>query len=309
MTKIFLFLCIGFFSCASPGLNLLGGLTIVLEVDDTGLDAAELKNVREKCIAIYKNRLHRAYETCQVLVQAEGEKGIYIEIPGAEDEAYALQILQRSVDLSFCETMPFPALASKFNLIYEAYGTELPPLSTLRFAVNDENGYYSSSSPLIGMARANDTAAISSFLSSDSIQEILGNDFDMLWSAKPVDSLFELIAIKTGKNAKLTSDIIAKVDADFNSAMSQPVVDIMMTEEGGDKWGDFTENNVGLCIAMVVDGRVYSYPRVNEAIYAGRTQISGNMTIEETKELALLLNSGSLPAKVSVISVEHSKPR
>ena len=168
---------------------------------------------------------------------------------------------------------------------------------------------------LVGYANARDTAAINRIIYSQQAKTVLPSDLKLLWSAKPAQlqnakNIFELYALKvttpTGQ-APLQGDVITDAKDEFDQ-FNQPVVSMTMNTEGSRTWAQMTKANVGKAIAIVLDGVVYSAPRVNGEIDGGNSQISGNFTIEETKDLANTLKSGRMPAPARIVQEEVVGP-
>ena len=167
----------------------------------------------------------------------------------------------------------------------------------------------------VGYASVRDTAAINKIIYSQIAKQVLPSDLKLLWSAKPADgikmkNIYELHALKvttsTGR-APLEGDVITDAKDEFDQ-MGSPVVSMKMNTEGARKWAQMTKANVGKAIAIVLDGVVYSAPRVNGEIDGGRSQISGNFTIEDTKDLANTLKSGRMPAPARIVQEEVVGP-
>ena len=167
----------------------------------------------------------------------------------------------------------------------------------------------------VGYASVRDTAAINKIIYSEVAKRVLPSDLRLLWSAKPADNLkvkniFELHALKvttTTGRAPLEGDVITDAKDEFDQ-MGSPVVSMKMNTEGARKWAQMTKANVGKAIAIVLDGVVYSAPRVNGEIDGGSSQISGNFTIEDTKDLANTLKSGRMPAPARIVQEEVVGP-
>ena len=167
----------------------------------------------------------------------------------------------------------------------------------------------------VGYASVRDTAEINKLIYSAEAKRILPSDLRLLWSAKPADHLnvkniFELHALKvttTTGRAPLEGDVITDAKDEFDQ-MGSPVVSMKMNTEGARKWSQMTKANVGKAIAIVLDGVVYSAPRVNGEIDGGSSQISGNFTIEDTKDLANTLKSGRMPAPARIVQEEVVGP-
>nr|WP_314313675.1 protein translocase subunit SecDF [Hoylesella marshii] len=168
---------------------------------------------------------------------------------------------------------------------------------------------------LVGYAHVRDTAAIDKIIHSEIAKEIIPSDMKLLWSAKPADGLnnknvYELHAIKvtsaTGR-APLEGDVVTDAKDEFDQ-MGRPCVSMSMNSEGARLWAQLTKNNIGKAIAIVLDGVVYSAPRVSNEIDGGNSQISGNFTIEETKDLTNTLKSGRMPAPARIVQEEVVGP-
>ncbi len=145
---------------------------------------------------------------------------------------------------------------------------------------------------------------------------MLPSDVRLLWSAKPADgiqakNIYELYALKvTSSNgrAPLEGDVVTDASDQFNNLTGQPEVSMSMNSEGARRWAALTKANVGKAIAIVLDGVVYSAPRVNGEIDGGQSSISGNFTIEDTKDLANTLKSGRMPAPARIVQEEVVGP-
>ena len=165
----------------------------------------------------------------------------------------------------------------------------------------------------VGYAHERDTADVNKAIYSDEAKKILPSDVKLLWSAKPVDgtkNIFELHALKvtsTSGRAPLEGDVVTDAKDEFDN-FGRPCVSMSMNNEGARLWAQLTKQNVGKAIAIVLDGVVYSAPRVNGEISGGNSQISGNFTIEDTKDLANTLKSGRMPAPARIVQEEVVGP-
>ena len=168
----------------------------------------------------------------------------------------------------------------------------------------------------VGYASVRDTAAINKLIYSALAKQVLPSDLKLLWSAKPADHLnvkniYELHALKvttsTGR-APLEGDVITDAKDEFEPTTGAPCVSMKMNTEGARRWAQMTKANVGKAIAIVLDGVVYSAPRVNGEIDGGSSQITGNFTIEDTKDLANTLKSGRMPAPARIVQEEVVGP-
>src|SRR5574344_506047 len=169
---------------------------------------------------------------------------------------------------------------------------------------------------VVGYASVRDTAAINRIIYSQVAKQVLPSDMKLLWSAKPADgisakNIFELHALKvttTTGRAPLEGDVVTDASDQFNNLTGTPEVSMSMNSDGARRWAALTKANVGKAIAIVLDGVVYSAPRVNGEIDGGQSSISGNFTIEDTKDLANTLKSGRMPAPAHIVQEEVVGP-
>ena len=168
---------------------------------------------------------------------------------------------------------------------------------------------------LVGYASVRDTAAVNKMIYGSLAKQILPSDLKLLWSAKPEDGLnkknvYGLYALKVTSSdgrARLEGDVVTDAKDDFNQH-GRPQVSMTMNSEGAREWAALTKANVGKAIAIVLDGVVYSAPRVDGEISGGQSSISGNFTIEDTKDLANTLKSGRMPAPAKIVQEEVVGP-
>ena len=166
-----------------------------------------------------------------------------------------------------------------------------------------------------GIAHYSDTAEINRILNSAEAKAIIPRDLKFLWGVKPVSEsnsqYFELYLIKSdNKNGQcdLTGDVITEAKADFSQLGGSPIVSMAMNSEGARRWASLTKQNVGRGIAIVLDGYVYSAPNVSGEIPNGRSEISGNFTVEDTQDLANVLKSGKMPAPAKIVQEDIVGP-
>ena len=169
---------------------------------------------------------------------------------------------------------------------------------------------------IVGYANLRDTAEINKLIYSDLAKQVLPSDVKLLWGAKPADGIsaknvFELYALKvtqTNGRAPLEGDVITDAKDEFDQNYGHPSVSMSMNSDGARRWAALTKANVGKAIAIVLDGVVYSAPRVNGEITGGNSQITGNFTIEDTKDLANTLKSGRMPAPARIVQEDVVGP-
>ena len=168
---------------------------------------------------------------------------------------------------------------------------------------------------LVGYASVRDTAAINKIIYSQLAKQIFPSDLKLLWGAKPAEGLnkknvFELYALKVTTadgRAPLEGDVVTFAKDEFDQH-GRPQVSMTMNSEGAREWAALTKANAGKAIAIVLDGVVYSAPNVKGEITGGQSVISGNFTIEDTKDLANTLMSGRMPAPAKIVQEEVVGP-
>lgn len=162
---------------------------------------------------------------------------------------------------------------------------------------------------LIGFAAGKDTAKVNSYLRMSQIKSMFPRELRFYWSQNPykydeTKTLYELHAIKITTRdgrAPLTGDVVTSARPSTGVTGSDIKVDFSMNGEGAKIWQRMTRDNIGRCIAVVLDDYVRSYPRVQNEIAGGNTEITGDFTLEEAEDLSNILKSGKMPAPAHII--------
>ncbi len=193
-----------------------------------------------------------------------------------------------------------------------AWEKENPLFSVMQLSVDQSGRPYGG--PVVGMAHYNDTSKINAYFATKQVKEILPRDLRLMWTVKAIDAnetYYQLVAIKVSNRdgrAPLEGGVITNARADFSQTSSYAKVDMTMNAEGAKVWARLTKDNIGKSIAVVLDGYVYSFPTVRSEITGGRSEISGNFTVEEAKDLANTLNSGKMPAPARIVQEDIVGP-
>lgn len=193
----------------------------------------------------------------------------------------------------------------------EEWAKENPLFSRLQ--LNAQGGQVGRG-PVVGMAHSKDTAQINAYLAMKQVKELLPRDLKMRWTVKAIDEVgevYQLIAIKVTSRdgrAPLEGNVITDARADFSQTSAYANVSMTMDQEGSKTWARMTKDNIGKSIAISLDGYIYSFPTVNTEITGGSSQITGNFTVEEAKDLANTLNSGKMPAPAHIIQEDVVGP-
>ena len=190
---------------------------------------------------------------------------------------------------------------------YEQYKKENPLFVALNFTGQVGRG------PVVGTVHYTDTAKVMDMLTSQTAKSILPRDLKLAWTVKAIDeadAYYQLVALKsqTSGRPSLEGDVITDARADFGQTSAYANVSMTMNAEGARDWQRITRDNIGKSIAIVLDGYVYSFPTVQNEIAGGSSQITGNFTVEEAKDLANTLNSGKMPAPARIIQEDVVGP-
>ena len=172
---------------------------------------------------------------------------------------------------------------------------------------------------VVGYANVRDTAEVNKVIYSELAKQILPAELKLRWGAKPEDfggqntkgDIFELYALKITEpngRAPLEGDVITSSKDDFEQNSGRPCVSMQMNSDGARRWSQITKQNINKAVAIVLDDAVYTAPRILGQIDGGNSQITGNFTIEDTKDLANTLNSGKMPAPTRIVQEEVVGP-
>ncbi len=240
----------------------------------------------------------------QVLQGKQGQ--ILLELPGVKEHERVRDLLQRSANLEFYEMYNISDIQEGLRKAF-AYNNDT--LATL-LAPSQYN------SPMIGYARAKDKEAINAIFRAPEVRAALPNNLKLAWSNKAVKpenvggqkDIYTLVALRTDidpetheQRPRMNGDNIVDASTDFD-AMRGQTVNMRMNPEGARQWAAVTRANVGKPVAIVLDDVVYSYPTINTVIEGGSSEITGDFTVQEAQDLANVLKSGKMTARVSIIS-------
>ena len=184
-----------------------------------------------------------------------------------------------------------------------------PLFSVLQPSVyQNDKGTYLTPGPVVGIAAMKDTAKIMKMLSLPEVKSLFPRNLKLLWTVKAVDkggNYVQMVAIKVTSRdgaAPLDGSVITDATGEYGQQSSAAEVSMVMNAEGASSWKRLTGENVGKSVAIVLDNYVYSFPTVQSEISGGRSQITGNFTINEAKDLANILKAGKMPAPARIVS-------
>ena len=274
----------------------------------------EVKDRVSSSTNVLRNRIDQFGVVAPNIQELEKDGQILLELPGVKEHDRVRELLKASANLEFYEVYTLDEIQSQLMALETALRGDSLGMAKTFFGNFDGQGY--SGTPIVGMATQAHREVIDSILGTATAARILPSNLKLRWEVKPQEvqytdtatnatrkaELFSLIALKSnnGKPA-LGGDVVVSASSDFDT-MQGNYVSMNMNSEGSKAWARVTQNNLGKPVAIVLDEHVYSYPRINSVIEGGRSQITGNFSVEDAKDLANVLKSGKMAAKVDIIS-------
>ena len=228
--------------------------------------------------------------------EAQAEEAQAEEAPKAESDDLADLVENIDADSVAAEADQAAQIAE--------YKKNNPLFAVLNPSINQAGQAYRG--PVVGTVHYVDTAKVSAMLNSQIAKAVLPRDVRFYWTVKSIDeanAYYQLVALKAQRDgrASLEGDVITDARADFSQVSAYANVSMSMNAEGAKTWQRITKDNIGKSVAIVLDGFVYSFPTVQNEIAGGNSQITGNFTVEEAKDLANTLKSGKMPAPARII--------
>ena len=327
------------------GQNKLGGIFASklgeknISYNSTDADVKKVLNEEvnaavENSNKVVRSRIDRfgvAQPNIQIL-RGKGQIGqIMVEMPGIKEPERVRKLLQGSANLEFWETYTLGETMSSLTALDKRLagadakdsaatdstkataakaksGAEQHPLFSKLIMIQGMQP----TNCVVGYATAKDTAAINAMIGSEAAKSILPADLKLAWGVKSASGMkanvFELYALRANNGQpSMQGDVIADAKDEFDQ-MHRPIVSMTMTTSGARDWATLTKKNVKKCVAIVLDGYVYSAPVVQNEITGGNSQISGNFTTDDTRDLANVLKSGKMPAPTKIVQEETVGP-
>lgn len=268
---------------------------------------------------IFRTRIDQFGVVAPNIQKLQDKKGqILLELPGVKEPERVTDLLKSSANLEFFEVYKYEEIAADLNNFAMTFAAQ----DTVNHinVVQLLGGAQRNGSPVIGFVAPANRALVDSILNSPLAKQTLPSDFHAVWEVKAVDvpvsdaqgnpvlkgngeykttPYWQLVALKG--EAALEGDAVTSATSEYDN-MRGNTVNMRMNDRGAREWATITRNNIGRPIAIVLDERVYSYPNVNNEINGGSSEITGNFTPEEANDLANVLKSGKMSAKVDVVS-------
>ncbi|MFH1394998.1 MAG: protein translocase subunit SecD [Candidatus Omnitrophota bacterium] len=233
------------------GLDLQGGMHLVLEVDTSELSPEEAKDAPERALEVIRNRIDQ-FGVMEPVIQLQGKNRMLIQLPGVSDRKRAKEIIGRTAHLEFKLVSDDPELLKKIVAGETVEGYELKNMKTR-------------------------------------------------------DGKTEPLVVES--SSVLTGDMLVNATTEFSQqGFGQPYVSLEFNDKGADIFALVTSSNIGKRLAIVLDDEVSTAPVIRERIPSGRAQITGNFSLQEAKDIALVLRAGALPAPVVIIEERSVGP-
>ncbi len=302
----------------------------------------EVDKMVDNSYKVLRTRIDRFGVVAPNIQKLQSTGRILLELPGIKEPERVTALLQSTANLQFFETYKGSEIMADIQALSNAFansGGAAPAdtTATAEAAATDSTaqaepakaetakadakksaagktlmellGGADGESPAIGHVAESDTAAVNKIIYSDLAKKTLKSDLKLCWTNKPESrnqkggETFALVALKCHQpeEAVLTGDVVTSATSEYDNLQGNQV-SMVMNDEGARKWSSITAQNLHRAIAIVLDDQVYSYPNVNSQIDGGRSQITGNFTPEEASDLANVLESGKMDAKVNIVS-------
>ena len=304
------------------GLDLQGGIHLVLEVDLAKLPPEEASDAVERTLEVLRNRIDQ-FGVAEPTIQKQGERRIIIELPGVQDVQRAKSLIGRTALLEF----QLLEASEERDRLLNQINTLTAPRAQAEAAAADSSGVqglfdqtpstesddgelalYSMIFPQGGdiAVPARYLPKVKTLLKSPRVLDQVPDDMEFLFSSKaegqPGNEYYLLYLAR--RKPEMTGNLIQDAQVTVGQSidyLGQHIVNLTTTDDGVRRFREITGRHVGERLAIVLDEGVYSAPEIQGRIPNGRSVITGNRSPEEAKDLAIVLRAGALPAEVDII--------
>ena len=297
------------------GLDLKGGMHLVLEVDLSEVPREEHRDAVNGVLDVIKSRVDQ-FGVSEPVVQEEGEDRIIVELPGLEDIGRARKLIGERAQLKFQmlrDSEDLRSVLDKLDRVYAERGDLTPAPRTgifgeeiaedsLRY-VHPFTQYLTALGSDIAVS-VGDKPTVDRMLNDPDALKAIGSTSEFLWARRAEGEFYPLYFIKSRPEMRGDAVAEAKIErgSDFDpQTAGQPIINFTVKDEAARLFSRVTGDNVGKRLAIVLDDVVYSAPVIQTKIRDGRSIITGSRTIEEAKDLAIAIRTGALPAPVDII--------
>ena len=238
------------------------GQKLVLKMDDK--EAAKIRdNAADQALETIRNRIDQ-FGVAEPSIQRQGENEIVVELPGVKDPERAIELIGKTAQL-------------EFKLVDD----ESPVAAQLPSAIQP----------------GDEESVLKQF--ADKIPP--GDQILFERKLNSETGIVRKVPILLKKEAVLTGDSLSEAKVSLDSRFGEPYVSIAFNAEGAKRFEEITGANVKKRLAIILDNNVYSAPVIQEKIAGGSAQITGNFTMDEAKDLAIVLRAGALPAPLKML--------
>lgn len=291
----------------------------------------ELQSVADNSFNVLRQRIDRFGVVAPNIQKLDNRaERIMIELPGIKEPERVRKLLQGSANLEFWKTYSVNEIGNYLGTLNErsreallANASDSTVATTDSVAVAEtpslgftkpfwENFLSGGGGAVVGLVHKNDTAAVNTILYK--YRDSYPSDLKFAWGFKAEDkretqiTLYALRGDGIKKGPALDGEVVVSAKADQSQNSVAWEVDMQMNSVGTQRWAAITGAEVGKSIAIVLDGHVYSAPNVNQKIEGGRSQITGNFTVEDAKDLENVLKSGKMKAGVRIVQEDVVGP-
>ncbi|MDD2331049.1 MAG: protein translocase subunit SecD [Candidatus Cloacimonetes bacterium] len=304
------------------GLDLRGGMEILLEVDIKDLTEAEADDVVKSNIEIIRNRIDQ-FGVAEPVIQKMGVDRILVQLPGVDNYEGAETLLKQTARLEFklvAENDRAEEVIKLLDEVLSKNADRFPELNqdyqkeikadTLSTGENGIGkgifGRYIVPSQYDFEVRSSDLPMVSRLMEDSLFTQMFPIGYQLAFDKDETKTEQKLYILHS--NVELSGSDIHKAKAEFGSNKSDPrftndpYVSIEMNREGARRFEDVTAKNINRRLAIVLDDKVYSAPSIGDRIAGGKAQITGRFTVNESSQLAIVLNTGNLQRPVKPIS-------
>jgi len=335
------------------GLDLQGGMRLVLEIDRTNIDKTQDKDPLDRAFTVIENRIN-GLGVAEPSIQKQGKDRIIVELPGLKDEKRAKDIIGQTAQLEFMLLRDPVQLEQAINVIDNVMAGKLSKDTAGAVAASDTTAQKAKAQQAMaeklfkGEEKKKDTAIKADTADTAALEEAEVTSFKDLLSGmqgqiavrmdnigrvndilarKDVREALERVGLGNNKflwshdtvmaqsvphrslyYVKGTPEMRGDAIKDARGSLDQNAmrgggakVDLEMNSKGARRFSVVTAVNVNKFLAIVLDSTVYSAPRIIQKISGGRAEITGNFSIAEAHNLAVVLRAGALPAPVKII--------
>ena len=292
------------------GLDLQGGIHLVLEVKTEGMEQQEAQDAVAQAQEVIRNRIDQ-FGVAEPTIQRQGENRIIIELPGVQDVQRAKDLVGQTALLEFQLLEPAEDRTRLIQRIDQVLAPQKEEEEEEDLLLSSSTESAPLSSMLSGAGEdltvsGRDLLRVKNLLNAPEAQDLIPADVEFLFSSKPAgaegNEFYFLYLVR--KKPEMTGHMIQDAFVSIGQVveyMGQPIVNFSTTDEGVRLFSRITGSHIGDRMAIVLDESVYSAPTIQNKISEGRGIITGSGTQEEAKDLAIVLRAGALPAEVEII--------